>query len=164
MKTIAIILGLACAVLAQQPATTQQPLKPITGFADLEFGMPQDYVLTSLQKMYRLENESAPRPFNWTVWNGKDYLGEVLFTDGTLRVAALKLYQGSDAAELGQKLFSIIYENSEKSDSEEDKHGTVITRNRTRELVISSLEMIALGRLHIQTLRGCLKSFIAPPD
>jgi hypothetical protein len=155
MKIIAFILVFNFAALAQPP--TQQPWKPINNLADLEAGMPQDYVLASLKKIYRLQEEVPspsgkiePTTRGWIVWWGKDYLGELLFRNGVLSVATRSLYQGSGDAELVERLFSVIFDNSGPSHIEATPYD--LTRTRDHAFVIESQEMI-IGKGRSQTLK-----------
>jgi hypothetical protein len=151
----AILLPLVPFVYGQggvQNATTQQPLKPITSLADLESVMPQDYVLASLKKIgYRLEKEVPDSSIAWTIWNDQTFIGELVFGNGTLKVATASLYRGEGDTTLVQRLFSAIYDNSGLSHIEEDQYGT-LTRTRDRSLVVESQEFV-MGQYRSQTLK-----------
>jgi hypothetical protein len=126
-KTILILLlTLAAGLSVQEKTPAQQPLKPITSLRDLKAGMPQCYVLDGLRKIYRLEEE-APSPSGkiapsggWNIWSGQDYVGELLFMDGALKLATISMYQGEGDVALVETLFSVIYDNSGPSHIKED--------------------------------------------
>jgi len=158
------VLPLLCLVLAaiafpQQPSrlSAQQRAKPIRDISDVESGMPIDYVLASLQKIYKLRDElplglaSGPTR-GWEVWSDDHYVGELVFRDGKLVVATKRIWStGQGEFELVNRIFTSIYDNSGQSKIEEGPGGD-ITRTRDRAAILESQEM-TFGKLRTRTLK-----------
>src|SRR5438876_1180474 len=127
MRRLIVLPTLAVSVLAgsamtyaQRPRQTSaqlaasQPAKPIRDISDLESGMPLEYVLASLRKIYKLRNElpesDKPQKIEaWEVLSEDQFIGELVFEDGKLRMATKRIWSPAQGEiELVDRIFTSI--------------------------------------------------------
>ena len=106
------VLFISCFALLCQEKT-----KSITDMRDLELGMPRDGTLEALATHYRLVEEIEP-PANptegfdaWNVFSGDSFVGEVVFNDGQVGIATIRMYSPDGGApKLVDQLFDALYD------------------------------------------------------
>ena len=154
---IAVFLVLAPLVQAQDRAkqpnpsqvTGQSQSKPLA-MADLELGMPHDYVISGLLSSgYKLEKKESSGELleSWDIKRDDKRVGELVFENGTLTRASMRLYFGDGDRELFDLMFTAIYDNSGPSTVKEDPN--FLTTERRAPVVVTSREVINSWLSHI---------------